>query len=78
MRMHAAPRWLVFLVLLGLAVGAGVAPGVWGAACALVLAAFLSWLLFLAWPRLKPTARVLRIAVITALLAAAVAKIAIG
>ena len=76
--MHAAPRWLLFLVFLGVAVGAGIAPGVWGALCAVVLAAFLGWLLVLAWPKLTPTSRAVRMVVIGILLGAAIAKLALG
>jgi hypothetical protein len=75
MRLSAAPRWAVFLVFLGLAVGAGLAPGVWGAVCALVLAGFLSWLLFLAWPQLPTRSRAIRAIVIAILFAAVVVKL---
>ena len=78
MRMHAAPRWVLFLTFLGLAVGAALAPRGWGAVCAALLAAFLSWLLFLAWWKLTPATRALRLLVIAILLGAAVVKIAIG
>jgi len=77
-RLHAAPRWALFLAFLALAVGVGVVPGVWGALCALVLAAFLSWLAYLAWPRLTPGSRMVRVIVVTLLLAAVIAKIASG
>ena len=69
LRMSTLPRWLLFLPFLGVAVGAGVAPGVWGALCAFVLAAFLGWLLFLAWPKLEPRARAVRLLVIGILVA---------
>jgi hypothetical protein len=78
LRMHAAPRWALFLVFLGLAIGAGVGPGLWGALCALVLAAFLGWLLFLAWPKLTPGSRAVRLLVIAILIGAVIARIAIA
>lgn len=78
LRMHALPRWALFLTFLGLAVGAALAPGVWGALCAVVLATFLLWLLFLAWPKLSPAARAVRLIVIAVLLGAVIAKIALG
>lgn len=77
-RMHAAPRWLLFLAFLGLAVGAALAPGKWGAVCAVLLATFLSWLLFLAWGKLTPATRALRLLVVGILLGAAIVKIALG
>ena len=76
--MHAAPRWALFLGFLGLAVGAGLAPGIWGALCAVVLAAFLLWLCFLAWPRLTPASRALRVIVIAILVGAVIARLALG
>ena len=78
MRMHAAPRWVLFLAFLGLAVGAGLAPAVWGALCALALATFLAWLLFLAWPRLTTGPRIVRVLVIAILLGAVIAKLTVG
>ncbi len=76
--MYAAPRWALFLAFLGLAVGAGVAPAVWGALCALVLAVFLTWLLFLAWPKLSTGARAMRLLVIAILVGAVIAKTVAG
>lgn len=78
LRMHAAPRWLLFLVFLGLAIGAALAPSVWGALCALVLAVFLAWLGFLAWPRLTPGARTVRVLVVAVLIGAAGARLLIS
>src|SRR5215470_13723862 len=61
--LHQLPVWLVPLVVTGLAV-----PG-WPGAVALVLvAAFLSWLAALSWPRLGPGARLLRVAAVVGLL----------
>lgn len=78
MRMHAAPRWVIVLAFLGLAIGAGLAPAGWGAVCALVLATFLAWLLFLAWPRLNTGQRTVRLLVIAILIGAMISKLAIG
>lgn len=78
LRMHAAPRWLLFLAFLGLAIGAALAPSYWGALCALVLAVFLGWLGFLAWPRLTPGARTVRVLVVAVLIGAAVARVVVS
>ena len=74
LRLSALPRWLLFLAFVALAVGAAIAPSWWGVACAGVLALFLTWLLFLAWPKLTPGSRLLRILVIGVLVGVGVIR----
>jgi hypothetical protein len=62
------PRFVPFLVVLGLLVGGLLAKGTLGAVLLGVLAALMAMLLVHAWPALQPQARVLRVGV-TALVA---------
>lgn len=73
--LHRLPRWvlpvvLAAVLLLGLAL-----PSRWAGLLLLLLAAFLGWLLALAWPLVDVRGRVLRALVVLALLAAAVLKL---
>lgn len=75
MRLAALPRWLfvvgpAVLVFLGLLL-----PGWPGAIVLLLLAGFLTWLAALGWQRLAPFPRLLRVATVVLVLAAAVAKV---
>jgi hypothetical protein len=56
--------------------GGLLAPVPWGPALLALVVLFLAWLLTLAWPKLEPRARALRVAVIVLLLAAVVAHAA--
>lgn len=58
------PRWVPFVVVAVLLVGALVAQGLLGGVLLLVLAALLAVLLTLSWPALQPAARLLRLAVV--------------
>ena len=66
------PRWLPFLVVLALALVAIFLSGPIGAVLWFIVAAFLGWLAYFAWPALTPPARVLRLAAIGIVIAAAV------
>lgn len=68
------PRFVPFLVVLGLLVGGLLLPGPAGAALLLVLAVLMGALLFLAWPALPQQGRVLRAAVLVMVLAEVVLK----
>lgn len=68
----ALPRWVpalatAVLLLAGLAV-----PGPVGAACLLLVGAFLGWLLALSWPLLRGPARLLRVLTVALVLGFAV------
>jgi hypothetical protein len=66
------PAWVPAVVLAALLV-AGLAVRGWaGAALLIVVAAFLSWLAFLSWPRLPARGRLGRVAAIVLLLGLAV------
>ncbi len=65
------PRWLLATLVAAVLVAGLALRGPVGAACLLLLAAFLSWLLLLAWPALRPTGRWLRVGVVVLVLAAA-------
>jgi hypothetical protein len=72
--LHQLPPWLapvlaVALLVIGLAVSG------WGGALALAaLAVVLGWLALISWPRLSPYGRLLRLAVVAAVLVAAVVR----
>ena len=69
--LHQMPAWLAPVVLVALLV-TGLAVRTWPGAIALVgVAAILGWLAALSWPRLNRQGRVLRVAVIAAVLVAA-------
>lgn len=74
--LHRQPKWLVPVLTVLLTLGGLFLPSVWGGACLLVVAAFLGWLASLAWPRLGVAARMVRVAVITLVVAVAAARIA--
>src|SRR5262245_61583663 len=75
--MHALPRWIVviapaILLFLGLILTGPVA---WvGGILLLLVAAFLGWLTALSWPAISPSARLLRVVVVLALVGVAVFK----
>ena len=69
--LHQLPVWLVPLVLAGLLVTGLAVPGWLGAVALVLVAAFLSWLAALSWPRLSPGTRLLRVAAIVGLLVVA-------
>lgn len=71
---HQLPAWLIPLLAVGLLV-AGLAVRGWAGAAALVaVAALLGWLAALSWPRLSAQGRLLRIAAVAVVLAAAVLR----
>ncbi len=73
--LHRLPRWvlpvvLAVVLLLGLAL-----PSRWAGLLLLLLAAFLGWLLALAWPLVDARGRILRSVVVLALLVAGVLRL---
>ena len=68
------PKWLVPAVLALLLVGGLAIPSPWSALLLLPVAAFLAWLLALAWPALPARGRAMRLIVVLLVLAAAVAR----
>ena len=66
--LHQLPVWLVPIVLAGLLVTGLAVPGLLGAVALVLVAAFLSWLAALSWPRLGTGSRLQRVAAVVALL----------
>jgi hypothetical protein len=73
-RLHALPRLTVPAIVLVLTVAGLLAPPPIGVPCLVILAAFLGWLAWLAWPKLDPTGRLLRALVVGMLVGAAIAR----
>lgn len=67
------PKWLPFLLILGLMV-AGVFIPTYGWILIAVVAVFLTWLLYLSWPRLTGAEKLMRFAVIAIVVVAAVTR----
>lgn len=67
------PKWAPFLLILGLMV-AGVLVPTYGWILIALVAVFLTWLFYLAWPRLTSTDRLMRFAVIAIVVVAAITR----
>lgn len=67
------PKWLPFLLILGLMV-AGVLIPTYGWILIALVAVFLTWLLYLSWPRLTAAERLMRFAVIAVVVVAAITR----
>ena len=65
-RLSALPRFVPFLLVLGLIVAGIFVPG-WGWVLIAVAALLLLWILALAWPRLTMPERLMRVAVVVML-----------
>ncbi|NED98406.1 hypothetical protein G1H11_24195 [Phytoactinopolyspora alkaliphila] len=76
LRLTRAPKWVLGAVTGGVLLGGLLAPAPWSPLLLTLVVLFLTWLLVLAWPKLQPTARILRGAVIGALAALLIAKLA--
>ena len=75
-RLSRAPRWLVGLAPAAVLLGGLLAPVPWGPALLVLVVLFLAWLLTLAWPKLEPRAKAVRVGVTVLLLAVVVARAA--
>ncbi len=62
-RLNGLPRFVPFLAILALMVGGVLIPG-WGWLLSLVVVMFLLWTLYLGWPRLDGTQRIMRATVL--------------
>ncbi len=62
-RLSRLPRLVPFLVLLALMVAGILVPG-WGWVLLAVVTVFLGWILYLGWPQLSGSERLMRVAVI--------------
>jgi hypothetical protein len=74
MFLQQLPWWVPLLVLLALMITGFVVPGWIGAVALVLVAAFLVWLAYISWPRVNTRGRVLRIAAVGCMLAAAVVQ----
>lgn len=74
-RLHAMPRWTVPVATVLLVFAGLYASPVLGGLCLLVVAVFLTWLAYLAWPQLGRSARLVRLLVLGMLTGVAVARL---
>lgn len=74
LRLTSAPKWLLGAVTGAVLLGGLLAPTPWAPILMTLIVLFLTWLLVLAWPKLEPTARLIRGAVIGGLAAIVVAQ----
>jgi hypothetical protein len=77
-RLRVAPRWLVFVAVLGLVVGGLFAPPPLGALLLAVVGALMAWLTYLSWPALPPGGRASRVLVVLLVLGVAVQRAVSG
>lgn len=70
------PKALPGLLLLGLVAAGLLAPPVWGAAGLLLVALFLTWLVYLSWPAIRLPAKAIRVLVIAMVVGYALARLA--
>lgn len=73
--MSRLPRWLVPVMLAILLVAGLAISGPLGAILLAVLALFLGWLVFVSWPVLPATTRVIRLVVVVGILGVAVLQV---
>ena len=72
-RLNALPRFVPFLVILALMV-AGLFVPVWGWVLLLLVTLFLGWTLYLAWPAMDATQRLMRLTIVLIALAITVTQ----
>lgn len=69
------PPWVPFVVVFALMLTGSFLGGPVGAALLVLPVAFLSWLLYLTWPRMSTSERAMRIAVLALVIAIAVTQV---
>jgi hypothetical protein len=74
-RLSALPRAVPFLLMLALLVGGVFVGGAGGFVLMGVAATFVGWILYLSWPRLSGSERMLRLAVLLLAVALAVVQL---
>lgn len=73
--LHQAPRWILPAAMAGVLLGGLLLEGIPGAALLVLLAVFIGWLAFLAWPALSTGQRTLRCAALVVLVGLALARV---
>lgn len=76
--MAGLPRWVLPVAVAGLLILGVLVDGPLGVAALVLVTAALLWLLLLSWPALRPTGRLLRIAVIALLVYAVASRLTGG
>ena len=74
-KLSQLPRAVPFLVLLVLLLAGAVISGVAGFALMGLASAFIGWILYLAWPQLTGSERIMRLAVLLLAIATAVTRL---
>lgn len=74
LKLTNTPKWLLGIITAGVLLGGLLAPPPWAPLLLSIVVLFLAWLLVLAWPRLEPSARLIRTAVVGALFALVIAR----
>jgi hypothetical protein len=74
--LHQLPRWVPPVVLAVLLIAGLTVHGVLGGIALVAVALVLVWLAVVSWPSLSPAGRVVRVAVIALVIAAAVVQVA--
>lgn len=74
-RLSQLPRAVPFLLMLALLVAGVVIAGPVGFILMAVAATFVAWILYLSWPRLSGTERIMRVAVLLLAIALAVVQL---
>ena len=74
-RLSQLPRAVPFLLMLGLLVAGVVIAGPVGFVLMAVAATFVGWILYLSWPRLTGSERIMRLAVLLLAIALAVVQL---
>lgn len=69
------PRWVPFVLVLALLVGGLFAPPAVAAVLLVVLALFVGWLTYLAWPKLDTSGRLTRLLVLALVLYVLVSRV---
>ena len=77
-RLSSLPRLVPFLILLGLLVGGLLIGGAFGFVLMSLAAAFVAWVLYLSWPRLSSSERIMRLAVLMVAVAMAATRLPRG
>ena len=73
--LRSMPQWLPFLAVLALVLGGLFAPAALGAVLLLVVFVLLVWLVFLSWPALAASARLIRILALAVVLGAVIQRV---